>query len=278
MTATGTPNLPTPRFSKPPVAELVLGVQFTPLGSLNSVQVAAWRERIKGEFPTVQEHSELPDLFEEPDLDLVRVRMQMTVGVPPRRFWFVNAAETELIQIQRNRFVYNWRKRNDADQYPSYKDIRAKVEKQLSAFLEFVAAERLGEFTPDLCEVTYINHIASGGVWASHGEASKVFSVLSGKQTGDFLPSAEMMGFAATYRLPTDGAEMVGRLRVQAEPSFFVADKAPLFRMSVSARVPVVGANVAGVLNAMDLGHVWGTCGFAALTTKQMHEAWGKEE
>lgn len=275
MTEIGTPV--TPKFSKPPVAELALGIQFNPLASFNSIQAATWRERIKNEFPTVQEHPELPDLIEGPDQELqMKVRMQMIEGVPPRRYWFVNEAETELIQVQRSRFVYNWRKRNDSDLYPTYAALREKVEKQLKSFAEFVAAERLGSFVPGLCEVTYISHIVGSGVWTSHGEATKVFSGLSGKQTGDFLPSAESTGFSATYRIPVDGTDQIGRLRVQVEPSFFVTDKSPLFRMSVNARVPAPTADIAGALSAMETGHAWGTCGFAALTTKQMHEAWGR--
>lgn len=224
----------------------------------------------------MQEHPELPDLIEGPELDQTKVRMQMTEGVPPRRFWFVNATETELIQIQRSRFVYNWRKRNERDEYPTYAVLRGKVEKQLRAFVEFLVAEGLGAFTPGLSEVTYINHIVGSGVWTTLSEANKVFSCLSGEQTGTFLPSAESTSFAATYRIPVAGANNVARLRVQFEPSLFVADKTPLFRMSLSARVPALAADVDGVLKAMDVGHVWDTCGFAALTTKEMHMAWGR--
>lgn len=275
MKGTGTPT--TPKFSKPPVAELALGIQFNPLTSFNSIQAAAWRERIKVDFPAIEEHPELPDLIEGADLEQTKVRMQMIEGVPPRRFWFVNKAETELIQIQRSRFVYNWRKRSDGDQYPTYEALRKRVESQLKNFVEFIAAEKLGDFVPGMCEVTYINHITGSGVWTSHGEAAKVFSGLSGKQTGDFLPKAESFGFSETYRIPVEDADKVGRLRVQADPSFFVLDKSPLFRMSVSARVAAQTADLAGVLDAMDIGHVWGTCGFAALTTKEMHSAWEKK-
>lgn len=273
MTGTGSTAPITPRFEKPPVAELVLGVQFNPLVSLNTVQVSAWRDRIKAEFPIIQEHPELPDLVEVPELQVMKVRMQMVEGVPPRRFWFVNGAETELIQIQRNRFVYNWRKRADGDQYPTYDVLRKKLEVQLKAFLEFAAAERMGDFVPNLCEVTYMNHIVGSGVWTTHGEASKVFSALSGGQAGSFLPKAESMTFAGTFQIPLAG-DRFGRLRVHSEPSFFIADKTPLFRMSVSSRVPALSPDFPGVLGAMDVGHVWGTCGFAALTTAEMHKVW----
>lgn len=267
----------TPKFSKPPVAELALGIQFNPLSSFNSIQAAAWRERIKEEFSKIEEHPELPDIIEGAELEQTKVRMQMIEGVPPRRFWFVNKTETELIQVQRTRFVYNWRKRSDADQYPTYDALRKKVKSQLESFMGFTAAEGLGDVVPGMCEVTYINHITGSGVWTSHAEAAKVFSGLSGKQTGDFLPPAESFSFSETYRIPVDGADKVGRLRVQVDPSFFVLDKSPLFRMSVSARVAAQTADIAGILGAMDVGHVWATCGFAALTTKEMHAAWGNK-
>lgn len=204
--------LTTPKFRKPPVAELALGIQFNPLASFNSIQAAAWREQIKDEFPKLEEHPELPDLIEGADLEQTKVRMQLVQGVPPRRFWFVNRNETELIQVQRTRFVYNWRKRNEGDHYPTYDVLRKKVENQLKRFVEFVGAEGLGGFLPDMSEVTYINHIAGSGVWTSHSEASNVFRGLSARPPGCFLPPAESFGFAETYRIPVEGVDKVGRL------------------------------------------------------------------
>ena len=267
----------TPKFSKPPVAELALGVQFQPLSSFNSIQAAAWRDRIKTELPKFEEHPELPDVIEDADLEQTKVRMQLIAGAAPRRYWFVDANETELIQIQRTRFVYNWRKRADGDQYPTYDVLREKVARQLKSFIEFAAAEGLGDFVPGTCEVTYVNHIAGSGVWTAHGQAAKVFSGLSGRRTGDFLPPAESVGFSETYRIPVEGTDKVGRLRVQVDPSFLILDKAPIFRMSLNARVAAKTADRQGVVDALDIGHQWATCGFAALTTPEMHSAWGKK-
>lgn len=268
----------TPKFLRPPVVELALGIQFEPLGSLSAVQVAAWRERLKSEFPIIQDQPALPDVIEEPDLASTKVVIQIMGGMQPQRFWFINTAETELIQIQWNRFVYNWRKRKDGDQYPSYDVLQEKFKNRLKDFVKFIQDEKLGGFAPGLCEVTYINQIGRDGVWKSHGEAAKVFSLLSGQQTNGFLPLAESVGFSSTYRIPVDAPNKIGRLRVQAEPSYFVTDKSPLFRMSVSARVPAATGDVAGVLKALDLGHLWATHSFDALTTGQMHQVWEKPQ
>lgn len=189
MTATGTPAPTTPKFRKPPVVELALGVQFKPLASFNTLQAMSWRESIKGQFSKVQEQPELPDLVEVPDLGEIKMQMKMVQGPQPLRYWYLNESETELVQVQRNRFVYNWRKKSDADQYPSYDEMKARVEERLKAFMAFIVAEKLGEFVPDICEVTYISHILTGGVWKSHSEGAKVFTTLSASQTGTFLPA-----------------------------------------------------------------------------------------
>ena len=44
--------------------------------------------------------------------------------MPAPRFWFVNESGNELVQVQRDRFIRNWRKTEGQPGYPSYDNLR----------------------------------------------------------------------------------------------------------------------------------------------------------
>jgi len=67
-----------------------------------------------------------------------------------------------LIQLQNNRFFYNWRKMHADEPYPRYGSVVKKFKANLELFQRFLEEEKLGPFSPTECELTYINHILKG--------------------------------------------------------------------------------------------------------------------
>src|SRR6266566_564057 len=64
--------------------------------------------------------------------------------VPPApRLWFLNESGTELIQVQEDRFIHNWRKTDSGQQYPRYEYIRGRFNSELQLFSSFLEAEKL---------------------------------------------------------------------------------------------------------------------------------------
>ena len=53
-----------PDFNDPPVAEVVLGLQFNPLTKFRSVHIGALWEHFRDNFPKVSEHPPLQQMFE----------------------------------------------------------------------------------------------------------------------------------------------------------------------------------------------------------------------
>jgi hypothetical protein len=106
-----------------------------------------------------------------------KLNVRFEMGVPVPRCWFLNDAGTELIQVQQDRFIHNWRKVGEKDEYPRYPHIRATFKKELTTFCELLDSEKLGEFTPNQCEVTSVNHIVSGEGWEKHGQIGEVITV-----------------------------------------------------------------------------------------------------
>jgi len=123
-----TPGRPAdlPDFRKPPVTETVLSLQFEPLGGLTAAHLGLMWQRFRPQLPEVEEHPPLPPVFEKfepPSPAQVEVTIEEKPPVP--RLWFLNPPKTELIQIQVDRFIHNWRKMQGMEPYPHYEPIRA---------------------------------------------------------------------------------------------------------------------------------------------------------
>ena len=89
----------------------------------------------------------------------------------------MNSAGTEMIQIQNDRFIKNWRKCGENEEYPRYaKTVKPAFERDFREFLAFLADENLGAVKVNQCEVTYVNHIVAGDGWSNWDEFDKVFT------------------------------------------------------------------------------------------------------
>lgn len=88
----------------------------------------------------------------------------------------MNEPGTEMIQLQVDRFIKNWRKAGHGDVYPLYElVVKPSFNRDLKEFEEFVTAEGLGVIQMNQCEVTYVNHIVADDVWTDWPEAAKIF-------------------------------------------------------------------------------------------------------
>jgi uncharacterized protein (TIGR04255 family) len=114
---------------------------------------------------------------------------------PMPRFWLESVDGSTLIQIQKNAFLFNWRKR-DAD-YPHFDTVKAAFDKNKKGFFKFLADE-LSEAAPkpQLAELTYINIIEPCGYWSGPQDTAKVipgFSLAIADSSGLEAPDFHQM-------------------------------------------------------------------------------------
>ena len=189
------------------------------------------------------------------------------------RVWFVNEEKTELLQVQPDRFVHNWRKVGEGDAYPRYERIRDRFRQDVSAFEDFLKEEHLGELRVNQCEVTYVNHIERAGVWEHHGEIEKLLKNWAPLPATAFLPLPEDAVLRWRYRIDGDDGPL-GRLHVTAQPSWNVADDKPVWAMNLMARGAPIGHGIEGAFKFFNLGREWVVRGFADLTADSMQRCW----
>jgi uncharacterized protein (TIGR04255 family) len=264
-----------PDFEKPPVVEVAVMVQFeAPI--LGIPQIMRWWSQVQKEFPGFEQAPPIPpatESFDVPRVPQPFVQFQLLDAPPVPRVFMKKAANTELIQIQQDRFGYSWRKLKPDDDYPRYVVIKDSFSQQLALFEQFLASERLEPMKVTLCEVTYVNHILSSDIWHGHSELHKVIPSVTPKLSDNFLPLPEDMQLAARYIIDTN-KNPLGRLYVAIEPRFLTADMTPIFLMRLTARGAPEGPHHEGILKMLDIGHEWIVRGFTTLTSPEMHKAW----
>lgn len=268
-----------PKFHNPPVTEVALAVQFESLTALRATQLSLlWQDVFRVRFPKIEEHPPRAPAFEE--FGIMRPK---TIGVeiehkfPVQRFWFLNEPETELIQVQQDRFIHNWRKRKGDEPYPHYDSIRDTFMIELEKFRHFLSGEQIGELIPNQCEVTYVNHIVQGEGWDRHGQFDQMFTVWASRYSDEFLPEAETVRFLAQYLIPDSEKKenQIGRLHINAQPGFHIIDNKPMIVLTLTARGrPLSGEGTEGVLSFLNIGREWIVRGFTSITTQDMHKFW----
>ena len=179
---------PSIRFENPPVNEVVVSTYFNPeLSALRSEHVGLFWGKIKEEFPVVSQ--QVP----------VGVGPDIIAGEPFQmpRYWFIADNGINLIQIQRNAFMFNWRRRDD--EYPRFhRDIKPTFDRYYGLFSEFIRTEiNAVEPTIDLCELGYINTLEPCEYWAGPQDTVKVIPSFSTLETG--IDVFESSGFNCNY-------------------------------------------------------------------------------
>lgn len=269
-----------PEYERPPLAEVVLSVEFEEVVGLTAPYLGAlWYALLKTEFSRAEQHSPVPSTLESFGGSPINLQMQFKIvhgsAAPSIRCWFLTEDGKELLQLQSDRLTHNWRKTRDSDVYPRYEYIRQKFENEYRKISLWLETEKLGRLVPTQAEVTYVNQIASGSSWQDHRDIHRVFSFLSGECHDDDM-SLEGMDFQRRYVMSKNGIPY-GRLHVAAGPILKLPEQLAGYKLDMIARGAPGEANLDGVLEFFDSGRNAIVKKFDQLTTSILHDEWGKK-
>jgi len=257
------------KFDRPPVVEVACGVLFANKTPIQTAHVGAFWARVKSTFPRVEDAPPLPTILEEQGNAITEI--EWNVLPPLRRAWLVSGDGRHLIQIQQDRFLFNWKRSLDEDLYPSYDTVIKEFEKHLSSFLSFLDDVGVGRPSYRQFELTYVNHItAKNGLESvSLNDLFVDHKISSSSQR--FLPQPEGFNWATSYPLPDDA----GRLHIVAQSAVNTSTEEKIIRLDLVARGIPSDASEAGRRPWFDMAHEWITHGFADVTSSVLHnEIW----
>jgi len=260
-------------YKNPPVIEVVCGILFKPIKTFLAPHFGLLWEEFKPDYPTCQEVSPLAPVVEkfEPE-QAAQLNIEL-VDVPPLpRIWFIDKKENGIIQVQRDRFLYNWRKIQLGDEYPRYHNVIESFINYLSRFKNFLQKNQLGEIVPLQYELTYINHIPQGKGWESTREIEKLFPDFAFRSIPNrFLPQMEVVNWQTSFVLPNQS----GRLHVTIRNAVHQQTKQPIFSLELTVRGIETDKSLEEMGKWFDTAHEWIIYGFADLTGEEVQkEIW----
>lgn len=271
---------PTPSFKRPPVTEVALGVQFKEPLPLRAVDYGPLWDLFRERYPEYEEQPPLARVLEtfgdEPRPDPQALMNAAAFPQAPVRLWFVNTATGGLIQIQRDRFVFNWRKSDSDSEYPRFSWVKTQFQEEYGRFLQFLDGIGI-QSAADICEVTYVNHIVDGEGWRSSDDPGALVPALQLPELSVKDSAVEDADLRIRFKMAgIDG--QFGRLHFRVHPAIRTSDDAKLLVVNFIARRRSASSELADVLEALHDGHDWIVLTFKDITSADMHEYWGIED
>ncbi len=257
-------------FAAPPVIEVVCGVVFEPIPRFSTAFFGLLWNLFGEEFPKTVDQ---PPLLSPAQALVPGKSIRIPAGPPLPRVWFMSVDERRLIQVQRDRFHYNWRRQDDSDEYPRFPDIFCSFKDYYETLVGFDTDNGGKGLIEIQYELTYVNHIPVSHFGQGFGQIGNVLPDVSWRAGGSrFLPTPSGMRWESQFPMP-DGA---GILSANARTARTADTGEPVITLDMSARGP------AGTLDFDDwfnVGREWIVKGFIDLTDEDIqNKVWEKQK
>lgn len=270
-------------YRKPPLDEVALAVQFDELSDLTSVHIGKIYASFVDKYEVVEERAPIQAKFETFGSNVMPgLEIKTSFGnIPPlRRVWFISKDGHDLVQLQPNRFIHNWRKVKGAGTYRRFEQILPDYMAEFNRFKSALAELDLP--TPEInqCEVSYFNNIYLEDNESHWNGFERVFANMQScplrLTREDVILEPESPSFNISMRL-LDGAtrEPFARLHVAAEAATD-DDERKLIRLTLIVRGRPVGNGDESIEKFMCQGRDTIVESFTGLTTKAAQASWDR--
>lgn len=268
-----------PTYARPPVAEVVVGMQFDRVPPLSNALLGGfWKSLPQNDWPAAYDAPFVPaqfEVFTRSPRWLEGPRLQLSSS-PQCRIQIRHATQDRMIQVQNGRLYFNWQKK-PGQEYPRFEEVIDGFVYASSAFADFLATANVGPVKPNHWEVTYVNRIPRNTVWATPADWD-FFSLLPCIPSIENVVTGESFSGEWTFEIPRN----LGRLHVrwdtlsQAKPD----DSSDAIRLTLSARGPLRKDTdgIAAVLEGAQLGRKAIVITFRNLMSDKANAFWGLEQ
>jgi uncharacterized protein (TIGR04255 family) len=253
-----------PSYDQPPITEVACSVLFPSLEGLLSPHIGLLWQKFQPEYPFCDDVVPIAPRIEIFDNQDAEPQLKLSNIPPLPRAWFISQDGTRIIQVQRDRFIHNWRKVDTNSEYPRYSSLLKAFQAHLANFDDFLMEAELGRVQPLQYELTYVNQIPQGQAWLTLEDIGKVFPDVSWKASSSrFLAHPQSISWATVFELPDE----LGRLYTSVKPIILDENTTLLFELTVRG----IGSYTSRkTLQAwFDAAHEWIVHAFADLTDEE---------
>lgn len=161
------------KFNNPPINELIIGVYFeSPIQKLRTEHIGLIWSRLRDRLPKVEQREPI----------VTSLHPGLTISNEPdffSRYWFVSEDSASLIQIQRDAFIHNWRRKDS--EYPRYsQQVKPNFDEYYTIFESFIE-EEVEDVRPRIrvCELAYVDVVDICEYWKGPQDTGKVIPSLA---------------------------------------------------------------------------------------------------
>jgi len=257
-------------FENPPVVETVLGVFFSPLHGYGALHQGVFWHRVRTRYPRYELMSPIGEL----EVRLGPQGLQSFQGLQPFpiRSLLIDESNAQLVQLQANGFLRNWRKVPGVPGYIHYDVMRPSFERDWIEFLNFLGDERLASPEVFEAQVTYINQFVRGFEWETYDDFRRILTEWIPFHRSDIISNLKLMSFHEAYQLK-DGS---GRLELVAQPAIR-QDGKEILQLTITAAGKPRSNSTEDLMAWLDSGHAAVVGTFVEATSQEAHKIWGRK-
>lgn len=176
-------------FTNPPLNEVVFSIGFPDLYPMRAEHIGLFWDLIRNEYP-----------ISEQTAPVGGISTTSEEVFPLARFWFISSDNSELVQLQRNRLMLNWRQSLNDTGYPRYPRLFERFRSAYARFKSFVSENSLGLVEPSSYELSYINHLDENSDISSVSDLKTVISNITVLLPADHDYSVDGINCLQTYK------------------------------------------------------------------------------
>ena len=261
-------------YERPPLIEQAVSLAFAPLIRFSLVDYGLFWAEISDQFPHASSDTPLENPTE--NFDEIRsfgISFNLLTGQPLPRGMFRNDGG-ELLQLQPDRFGFNWAKEGGGE-YPHSEAVMTRFFELYDIFERFVSRRALGDLDLRQCELTNLNVIPVSDFGQGFHDMTKALNV-DPLDLGMENLVAETYVRNRQHRILGDDGKPIGRLHTSISPVISSADNSHAFRLEFTARSAV---NVTSIEQAKSFFAVARNSinrAFEVLVADTLKAKWGK--
>lgn len=264
-----------PNFERPPLVEQAISAIFDPIERFSIVDYGLFWSEIKNEFPEISsseptvEQTELFGEVAQPDRTL-----RFLDSPPMPRAMFRDVQGGELVQLQADRFGFNWTQVN-GQHYPHFEPVMARFESLFAAFAAYVERRQIGKIAIRQCELTNLNIIPVREFGVGYEDITQALNV-DPLDLGIGFLKAETFSRTRQHRIVADNGEPIGRLHTEINPVISTQDGSKAFRLELTARSRPGLGSIEAMKEFFPIARDAINGAFCATVTQRMRHHWGE--
>lgn len=260
-----------PDFAKPPLNEVVMGIQFEPVAGYQQIRAGEVWGLFRSDYPEVEEHPPIAPAFETFGLPAgPQLNFGFATGAQHDRFWFLKPQKEELIQFQQDRLLHKRRKIGDGtNPYPRFESMIVNFQSEARKLEDYFRSISSSGLSVNQCELSYINHIEFDGTPGLEN-MSKWIKFINGD---DFVSDDARLAFRSVMLREND--EPFGRIICECNPAVNRSGKA-ITILNITVRGLPPRPDIAAAIDFLTMAREMIVDLFARITTDSAHRAWGR--